>query len=119
MIRLFGKSRIINKDERLQVLREGRILYKDGIPYKPDDETPFMISCNVQPFGGKDLLLVPEGDRLKEWFWLWTENTKDFKMQVNDRIVRSGFNYQVQSVEDWGTFTQNKIVRIDVGPNRD
>lgn len=118
MIRLFGKSRIINKDETLKVVREGRVVFKEGLPYRPDDEISAMIRCNVQPFGGKDLLIVPEADRLKEWFWLWTENTKDWKMQVNDRVIRNDIQYQVQSVEDWGTFTQNKIVRIDVGPNR-
>lgn len=122
MIKLQGKSRIMNKDETLEIIREGRVVYREGLPFKPDDETLVLIDCNVQPFGPKDLLMVPEADRSKEWLWLFAENRtsddKPYKLQLNDRIMRKGLAYQTQGVEDWGTFTQAKIVRIDVGPNR-
>ncbi len=61
---------------------------------------------------GKDLLLVPEGDRTREQYWLYTE----CKVQLADRVERCGVNFQVQSVQNWGSYNQARIMRIDVGP---
>jgi len=82
----------------------------------------------VQPVNGKDLLLVPEHDRFKEIFYLYLDN-KQFitnlgleqqavpAIFVNDTVDRLGVKYQVQQVQNWGSYTRCMMWRIDVGPN--
>lgn len=131
MIRLFGRSRIIGGDETLDVHRTGSTVYPHsgsgaGKPLKYDDLV-FKLVCNVQPVNGHDLLMVPEHDRFRELYWLYFDNKQfvvDHDMQVkgpaglqlNDRVVRLGANYQVQQVQNWGTYSRAMVSRIDVGP---
>lgn len=119
MIPLQGKSKIISKDEKLPVIRRGAIVYNEYGKPVPNTTEEFTIVCNVQPLNGKDLLLVAEGDRLKEQFWVWSDNFPGCKKpQPNDMVTRCGINFQVQSAEDWGSYTRSRIMRIDVGPDR-
>lgn len=115
MKKLFGQVQIILNDETLEVIREGVVVYKDGKPLKRDI-TRFHITCNVQPLNARDLLLVPEGDRYKEQLYLYT-NQVEKRLRDNDRVLRDGVQWQVQSIEDWDSYTRARIVRIDVGPN--
>lgn len=111
-------SRIIRYDETLTVYREGSVVYKDGKPDKWLVE-PFTIACNVQPLSGRDLLMVPEGDRFKEQYWVWMQTPLPEKaVKINDRVLREDVNFQVQSAENWGSYVRARIMRIDVGPNR-
>lgn len=107
---LQGQSQIINQDEVLQVLREGCVKFVDGKPLK-SKLREFEIRCNIQPLNGRDLLLVPEGDRYKEQYWIWTP----VEVMVNDRVVRNEISFQIQSVETWGSYAKARIMRIDVG----
>jgi hypothetical protein len=111
MIKLFGRSQIITKDEKLMFYREGCVKFVDGKPVKTG-VTNFWVAGNVQPLNGRELLLVPENDRFKEQYWVWTMDD----VQVNDRVVRCGVNFQVQVVQSWGSYNQARIMRIDVGP---
>jgi hypothetical protein len=118
---LFGPSRIMSTDEVLPVCREsGPPIIVDGKPFKRQAFT-FEIQGNVQPLTGLDLMRVPELDRHTERFWVYT-NEKTNPLQLNDRIVRCGANYQVERFETWGHgpygYQKAQIVRIDVGPNR-
>ena len=112
MIGLQGQhGRIINYDESLDVIRDLRVEIIDGKPVKLRTQ-PIQVLANVQPVEGRDLLLVPEFDRFKENYWVFSE----FQFQVNDRVSRLGVNYQVQSVQYWGSFVEARMCRIDVGP---
>lgn len=122
--KLQGPSTIITGDETLAVIREGSVIptnvvYVDGKPLKRD-AINFDITCNVQPFNGRDLLLVPEGDRFKEQYWIFM-NQEQKPLLVNDRVIRiqagQAVNFQVQTAEDWGSYTRARIMRIDVGPD--
>ena len=115
MIRLQRPSKIIDEDESLQVIREGEVVYVDGKPVKRRI-LDFTLTCNVQPVEGRDLLLVPEGDRFKEQYFLFTNNM-EVPLRDNDRVVRRNVNFQTQSVQNWGSFQECRIMRIDVGPN--
>lgn len=118
MIPLQGQSQIISHDEQLPVVRKGAVTYVEGKPVV-NQESAFTITCNVQPLNGKDLLLVPEGDRIKEQYFVWSRNYKDFQnLTQNDIVTRRNVKYQVQSAEDWGSYTKSRIMRIDVGPDR-
>lgn len=114
MIRLQRPSKIITGDECLQVIRESEVVYLEGKPVKRRI-MDFTITCNVQPVEGRDLLLVPEGDRFKEQYFLFTNNMA-VPLRTNDRIVREGINFQVQNVGNWGSFQECRIMRDDVGP---
>jgi|WetSurMetagenome_2_1015567.scaffolds.fasta_scaffold112317_3 hypothetical protein len=126
--KLSGPSQIITGDETLTILRQGidipdNVVYVDGKPVRRNPET-FKIICNVQPLNGRDLLLVPEADRYKEQWWVYMNNEEkplhdnDIAQRVEeDDLTGSVKNYQVQSVEAWGSFTRARIMRIDVGSN--
>lgn len=114
MIRLQGPSYIITGDEVIPVVREDQVIYLEGKPVKRE-LAEFFIVCNVQPMDGRDLLLVPEADRFKEQYTLFTNNVQTPLMD-NDRIVRGGINFQCQNVENWGSYQKCRIMRIDVGP---
>ena len=126
MIKLQGPSTIITKDESFTVTREGQVIILDGKPIKRGLMT-FSVSGNIQPMNGRELLLVPEGDRFKEQYWLFYNNssivvnqgleieTNPTSIIVNDRVTRLGVNFQVQNVENWGTYAKARIMRDDVG----
>jgi len=132
MIKLFGSSQILKKDETLVVSRKGAVVYKDGKPLNFNIHK-FEIKANVQPLNGRQLEMVPEHDRFKEQYWLFLNNA-NFKTQngleyggpmtllPNDVVLRPDANYnqikfQVQDVEQWGSYVKCRIVRIDVGPD--
>ena len=128
MIKLFAQSQILKNDETLTVTRIGATVYQEGkaIHYDP---IVFQIIGNVQPLNGRQLLLVPEHDRYKEQYWVYIDNsqfTNDKGLEVdgpsvllvNDRVTRLCANYQIQEVENWGTYCRVRIMRIDVGPDR-
>lgn len=121
MIPLYGKPTIITNDEIIVIYRRKDIVWKDGRPVW-NNELALKFRGNVQPMMAKDLLLVPEGDRLKEQLWVWTNNDGKCgagnSIEVNDMMVRLNVNYQVQSTENWGSYTRSRMMRIDVGPDR-
>lgn len=127
MIKLWQSSQILKKDETLQVRREQIVTYKDGKPVK-NGVVWFSLVTNVQPVPGHDLLLVPEHDRFREQFILYYNNAQFSvdkgisvegisNLTLSDIIVRQGNNYEVQSVDVWGTYSKARIMRVDVGPN--
>lgn len=111
MIALEGEIEIIDCDETLKVYREGIVTYVDGKPVKLN-KTCYEITCNVQPLGGRDLLLVPEGDRYKESYVLFI---RGMPAKENDRVTRCGKNFQLQTLEPWGSYQRAIIILDDVG----
>lgn len=114
MIKLFDRSYIMTCDETLKGVRVKSAEYKDGLIHHLEKQT-FDVICNVQPLNDKDLLLVPEGDRHKEQYYIFSEQMA-LPLQINDTIIRNGINYQVQGVQDWGSYSRSRIMRDDVGP---
>lgn len=108
---LQGPSEIMRTDGSLYVTRDGVVKYVDGKPVTTG-RISFDIIGSVQPLIGRDLLIVPEGDRYREQYWIWTPND----IKINDRVVYCGANYQVQTVQQWRSYNQARIMRIDVGP---
>lgn len=115
MIKLQGPSTIINGDENLAVSRVGQTIYPEGKPVQVGN-LKFNITCTVQPLNGRDLLLVPEGDRFKEQYYLFANGLQKV-LEISDRVIRQSVNYEVQSLENWGSYQRARIVRIDAGPN--
>ena len=122
MIGLEGRYDLMDCDEALACLREGtsvgaQVSYVDGKLVKVAPVT-FTIICNVQPMSGQSLKLVPEGDRYSDGLMLWVPQTAGMTMILaNDKVLRNGSVYQVQSANDWGDYTQAGLQRVDVGPD--
>lgn len=121
---LEGPVELLDADETLSVIRQGDVvdtdvLYVDGVAVAAAAPTTFEITCTVQPMQGKDLLLVPEAFRQKESLWLWQEHYDQgpdtLRVTLNDIVVRLGRAYQVQTAEDWGSYTHAILVAVDVG----
>lgn len=78
--------------------------------------TTFSILASVQPTPGKELLLMPEGDRNREWKTIFTKTPLNLK----DIIIDSnGIQYEVTKDSDWlgsGIYLQHyhtNAVRLD------
>lgn len=122
MFEMSGKSQIMLNDERVVVRREavdlgGDTLVVDGKRIKRGFRD-FAIDCNIQPVTGDDLIQVPEGDRFNEQMYCYVADTED-PLAPNDLIFRpeDGW-YQVQSCTGWGSYTQARMQRIELGPLR-
>jgi len=113
MIDLQAPVDIINLDEVLLVHRVDRTFVKDGKFVQKNFE-PYELVANVQPMNGRDLLMVPEADRYREQYWVFTEQNEKVPA-LNDIVVRAQVNFQVQSVENWGSYSKFRMMRVDVG----
>lgn len=63
------------------------------------------ISASVQPVSGQELQRLPEGERVKDWLYVYTPtelNTREGK-KAADKISIDGANYEVATVDDWAT----------------
>lgn len=99
--------------EPLDVLREtsgsdGNIVYVDGKPVKRRGAV-HRIKGSVQPLSGRDLMIVPEGDRLTEQYWVYTADD----IQTNDKVRRLGAIFQVQDVKAWPSYRQARMMLVD------
>jgi hypothetical protein len=124
MWRLDGPVELLECDETVDVIRQGRktpdcITYVDGVALAAAAPTRVRVVATLQPMAGKDLLLVPEGFRDKETLWMWQahriEAQGDFRLDLTDLVLYSGKAYQVQSSEDWGSYTRSMLVACDTG----
>ncbi len=97
---------------RMEILvaRENRITWEEGIPHA-DRKTDFVIRGLIVPLTGKELLLVPEGDRYRYNTWVYTQG----ELRDNDLVIYAGQPFEVQVVTDWGSYRQARAMRLDVG----
>ena len=65
--------------------------------YVAGTESSSSIDANIQPLPGKEILQLPEADRNRESLKVFSES----EILVNDTIVRSSKNYEVQKVADY------------------
>lgn len=114
MTQLQGQSQLIGSSQQLACFAPGCVQYVDGKPVRMPDVERF-VRANVQPLSGRELLLVPEGDRHKEQYWAFVQLPDVLKVQ--DRIIFRNVSFQVQASEFWDSYTKARMVRIDVGPN--
>lgn len=78
--------------------------------------TTLTISASVQPTPGKELLLMPEGDRLRDWKNVYTKTPL---LAEDILIIDDGTQYEVQKDSEWtGNIItlqhyETKAVRLD------
>jgi hypothetical protein len=107
----------MNFSDTIRVVNIGRTIQRNGKPVHLDI-TYYEVTCSVQPFGGLEVLLVPEGDRQKDMYWVYLQEDSNRPIVVNQTVIYNSLNFQVQKVEQWGSYQRIKIVRLDVGPNQ-
>lgn len=121
MYLMSGDSQIMLGDETLtcrsynKALGDGVNIVDGKRVYTEFDEFTFI--CNIQPVSGKDLMLVPEGDRFNEQLYAYVPASQGRIPDLNDLVYRDNW-YQVQENEFWGSYGKLRIQRVDVGPDR-
>lgn len=126
----FESSQLL-KFEWVEVHRRVKTVYVDGKPVDKPDRS-FRIRASVQPLSGRDLLLVPEGQRFKEQYFVYTlgdVESRDLIRLPEDGSIEEAdgpkpppsplkfkVNYQIQEVEFWSSYRRARIMRVDTGP---
>jgi hypothetical protein len=111
MYRLKRQSRLMNRDERLPVLRPGEVVIRDGKPVKRLYRQ-YRLLANVQPASARELARMPEGDVAGERLYAFSQN-RDEPMALNDLVLRRGKVYVVDAVEPWGGYTKGRLTKYD------
>lgn len=95
----------------LKVARENRITWFEGIPFS-DRKTDFEIRALVVPITGKELLLLPEGDRFRNNIQIYTQGD----IRDNDVVIYMNQPFEVQTVFNWvEIYRTARAMRLDVG----
>ncbi|RZL29670.1 MAG: hypothetical protein EOP64_00260 [Sphingomonas sp.] len=115
MWQLQGPVYLLEADESLQCLRPypaaGSL--QDG-KWQSVPPMPFAVHCTVQPASMRDLQLLPEGDRVRGALSLWQPmNMGVTSITARDLVLREGCVYQVQMADDWGSYVQARLVRVE------
>jgi hypothetical protein len=73
--------------------------------YIPGVQETLTLSGSLQPLNAKELKLVPEGDRLKQYYKLYSDQplftVKPSSLAAADVVTLNGETYKVYSVESW------------------
>ena len=118
MQRMQDQSFLMNSDgptQTMQVFSAAKVIWVDGKPQELN-ATSYNMVGNFQPMGGDDLMLVPEAQRTKDNIIVFTEQNEKTP-KLNDHIVVDGKRYQIQNVENWGSYSKLRAMREDVGIN--
>ena len=101
---------IINEGERLEIRRRepGKIYRGKFVSSNRYEE--FTAQCSFQPLSGRETVQLPEGDQEKVHVKVYTA----FAIKRDDIIVRNGEQYEVQVLENWGTYTKATARLMDV-----
>lgn len=92
------------------VQRPTAVDFVDGKPVTAGVSS-FDAQGSIQPLSGRELNILPEGDRIKEQVWVYTATA----LLLNDIVTYRGARYQTQTVERWTGYVRCRAVRIDVG----
>jgi len=88
----------------------------DGFPASPQIENGSG-KGSIQPLSGNEILQVPEGDRTRQLFNIYTAT----ELKHEDVVIFKGARYEVQPFEDWTTsgdcisYFKVRVAKIDVG----
>jgi hypothetical protein len=115
---------LLECDETVDIIRQGNlspddVTYVDGLPTALHKPLRVAVRATLQPMGGRDLKLLPEGFRVLETLSMWQPHqfneTDIIRVDNGDIVLYGQKGYQVQSAKDWGSFTQASLTRIDLG----
>ena len=101
---------IIKTGECLIVRRREKGKFERGKFVSSNRFEEFEAQCSFQPLTSRETMQLPEGDRIKSHVKIYTE----FAMKRDDIIERNGEDYEVQGVDNWGTYTKSIARLVDV-----
>lgn len=121
MWKLSQPSFIMTHDEVLSVTRDPRQIYQgvqyvDGLPrIDVSQASSYPLTCNVQPVSGRDLELLPEGQRLGQQYYLYCP-AQPVLPEAGDTFERDGMTFQVQEATFWGNYTRARATNSQALP---
>lgn len=93
--------------QTLTVIRPGTVTYVDGVATDAGDGSTFEVQGSLQPMTGRDLLVVPEGQRHQRRWKLYTtaelKTAESAGNQGADRVVWQGKHLVVESRQAWSS----------------
>jgi len=107
---------LMRRGESVVVERRCQGTYRAGEYIEGRCET-FSVIANVQPITGYDLMQVPEGERHKRHFDVFTIS----RIKLDDILVGpdcnstlgNGLRYKIVAAEDWGRYHRCKARLVD------
>ena len=92
---------IIKDGEYLTIKRREKGKFYRGKWTSSNRYQEFEAQCSFQPLSSRETLQLEEGDRTASHVKVYTE----FAIKRDDLIERNGEDYEVQGVDNWGTYT--------------
>lgn len=87
----------------LTVKRRPQPVYVKGVMVE-NPPTLLSIVGHLQPAQPRTLMFLPEGERMKDYVWVYSETQLQIadaqKMQLSDRVTYSGRDYEVAQLFD-------------------
>lgn len=113
--RLRGKNYTVTR-----VNADGEISEVDG-SFVPGETISLQILGSVQPIQARDLVTIPEGDRVRERFRFYSLhrllNDRVSKLRKGDDIAINCEAFRVESVQHWPNYSMAIVVRVNTNAN--
>ena len=111
----------------ITVYRKGKDTIVKGRPV-PAVETSFVVEANVQPFNYRDLMVLPESDRTKEWIKVYVATSEILRTARQgsdgydaDEVLWNGERFKVMRLQSYamGVLDHVKAIcaRVEISAN--
>lgn len=111
----------------ITVYRKGKDTVVKGRPI-PAVETSFIVEANVQPFNYRDLMVLPESDRTKEWIKVYVATSEILRTARQgsdgydaDEVLWNGERFKVMRLQSYamGVLDHVKAIcaRVEISAN--
>lgn len=116
---------LLTKTVPITVYRRSQGSYVDGV-WTDGIETSTVVNVNIQPLKPSEIMMMPESERTKEWYKLYSAEELKTLQEGNsgwsaDEFTWNGYRYRVMKVYSFGMGTLNHFkawaARIPVTPN--
>lgn len=117
----------LTKKLPITVYRKGKDTIVKGRPV-PGVETSFVVEANVQPFNYRDLMVLPESDRTKEWIKVYVATSEILRTARQgsdgynaDEVLWNGERFKVMRLQSYamGVLDHVKAIcaRVEISAN--
>jgi len=117
----------LTKKLPITVYRKGKDTVVKGRPISAV-ETSFVVEANVQPFNYRDLMVLPESDRTKEWIKVYVATSEILRTARQgsdgydaDEVLWNGERFKVMRLQSYamGVLDHVKAIcaRIEISAN--
>lgn len=111
----------------ITVYRKGKDTIVKGRPV-PAVETSFVVEANVQPFNYRDLMVLPESDRTKEWIKVYVATSEILRTARQgsdgydaDEVLWNGERFKVMRLQSYAMGILDHVralcARVEISAN--